>query len=88
MSALERRMRVAKKIDDLLKAEVGDAATMTFDGLEAAHILGLALGLGLAAAPTDGARTTALSAHERGVTQALELRRALDSMGVTPEAGS
>lgn len=85
MSALERRMRVAKKIDELLKAELSDRASQAFDALEAAHILGLSFGLGLASAPHDEARTTAHAAHERGVTQALELRRALDAMGIRPE---
>jgi hypothetical protein len=81
-------MRIAKKIDELLKAELGDRATQTFDALEAAHVLGLSFGLGLASAPNDEARTTFHAAHERGVTQALELRRALDAMGIRPEPES
>lgn len=88
MSDLEYRMRVAKKIDEVLKAEFADPATQTFDALEAAHVLGLSFGLGLAAAPDELAQQNARYAHERGIRQAIELRAALELMGVGPDGQS
>lgn len=78
---LEMRMRVARKIEDVLKAE---AKAAQFDGFEAAHILGLALGLGLGSVPDD-MRRSAASAHARGVEQGLQLQQAAAAMGIKPE---
>ncbi len=78
---LEMRMRIAKKIEGVLQAE---AKAAQFDGFEAAHILGLALGLGLGSVP-DLMRRVAAEAHARGVEQGLQLCQAVDMMRIKPE---
>lgn len=85
MSDLEMRLRVAKKIDALL---VSDCPAMTdgkFDALEAARVIGLSFGLGLANAPNTDAAEAMVKAYELGVSEAIELRAALEQMGIKPE---
>lgn len=77
VSELEMQLRIAKKVDDLLRAE-GAAAGLTT--LERLTVLGLVLGLVLASAPTDGARKAGAEAHRHGVEQAMALREALERM--------
>jgi len=84
MSSLEMRLRVAKKISELLAAECPTTVDGQFDALDAAHIIGLALGFGLANAPSTEAAEAMVKAYERGVEEAVELRRAIEGLGVKP----
>lgn len=74
---LEMRMRIAKKLEDLLHEE---AAAAEFTVIDELSILGMVLGFGMASAPTDGARRAGADAHRRGVEQAMQLREAVESM--------
>ncbi|HHH29075.1 MAG TPA: hypothetical protein ENK57_12125 [Polyangiaceae bacterium] len=81
--ALEMRIRVANKVEAVLREEA-EHADMTIT--EAMHILGMVLGIGMAGAPSVASQQLAAKAHQLGVLEGMKIRRAVAKVAEEVEA--
>ena len=80
---LEMRLRIATKLEDVLRHEAESADITITDALV---ILGMTLGLAMAKAPNDAARRAGADAHRKGVVQAMQLADAVEMMTTVPKS--
>lgn len=75
-AALEMRIRVANRVEAVLREEA-EGAGMSM--VEAMHILGIVLGIGMAGAPGAAELAAGAAAHRDGVAEGMRIRQAVSA---------